>query len=166
MKGCCIAPKGLGCKITYLPPCYSASTHDTTGFTPARLVFRIELHLPCDLFGTTPNKERPTIDHAGNLAHHPHNIHSYAHQHQKLASDQMKTHYDGLTSYTGYHEGEKVCLCCPTQTKGKSPKHQSSWVGLYKVVVCRIQQNPRLRLMVVRLDQLALYHGPAWDKWP
>jgi transposase InsO family protein len=34
---------------------YRASTHDTTGFTPASLVFRRELRLPCDLlFGTPP----------------------------------------------------------------------------------------------------------------
>jgi hypothetical protein len=36
---------------------YRASTHDTTGLTPARLVFGRELRLPCYLiFGATPDK--------------------------------------------------------------------------------------------------------------
>jgi hypothetical protein len=39
---------------------YRASTHDTTGLTPASLVFGRELRLPCDLlFGVSPDKELP-----------------------------------------------------------------------------------------------------------
>jgi hypothetical protein len=66
----------------------------------------------------------------------------------------------------GYHEGNKVWVYRPTRTKGKSPKLQSSWEGLYKVVawindvVYRIQWNPRSRLTVVQLDQLTLYQEP------
>jgi hypothetical protein len=47
---------------------YRASTQDTTGFTPASLVFGRELRLPCDLlFGVPPDKERLTT----NYARHP-----------------------------------------------------------------------------------------------
>jgi hypothetical protein len=47
---------------------YRASTHDTTGFTPASLLFGRELRLPSELlFGTPPDKKRPTIEHAANL---------------------------------------------------------------------------------------------------
>jgi transposase InsO family protein len=36
---------------------YRASTHDTTGLTPAKLIFGRELRLPCDLlFGVTPRQ--------------------------------------------------------------------------------------------------------------
>jgi hypothetical protein len=58
---------------------YRASTHDTLGLTPASLMFGGELQLPCDpLFGTPPDKERPTIDHAADLVDHLRDIHSYA----------------------------------------------------------------------------------------
>jgi hypothetical protein len=93
-------------------------------------------------------------------------------QHLKLASDRMKTHYDRLVNCAGHHEGERVWLYCPTLMKRKSPKFQTSWEGTYKVVswlndvVYRIQQNPRSRLMVVHLDQLAPYQGATWDEWP
>jgi hypothetical protein len=49
---------------------YRASTHDTTGLTPASLVFRRELRLPCDLlFGVPPDKERPTTNYAAELVY-------------------------------------------------------------------------------------------------
>jgi hypothetical protein len=85
-----------------LPPfllAYRASTHDTTGLTPARLVFGRELRLSCDLlFGAPPDKERPTTDHVAELVDHLHDIHDYARRHLKLASDRMKTRYDKLAN--------------------------------------------------------------------
>jgi hypothetical protein len=56
---------------------YRASTYDTMGLTPARLVFRQELRLYCDLlFGVRPDKERPTTDYAADLVDHLHDIHN------------------------------------------------------------------------------------------
>jgi hypothetical protein len=66
---------------------YRASTHDTTGLTPANLMIRREPRLPCYLlFGAAPVKEQPSIDHAADLLDQLHDIHIYTHQHQKLAS--------------------------------------------------------------------------------
>jgi hypothetical protein len=51
--------------------------------------------------------------------------------------------------------------------KGKSPKLQSSWEGLYRLVtwinnvVYRIQRNPRLKMMMVHLNQLGLEEEAA-----
>jgi hypothetical protein len=86
---------------------------------------------------------------------HLHDIHQYARQNLKLASDRMKTRYDKLANSAGYEEGDMVWLYRPIRTKGKSPNLQSSWEGPYKVVnrindvVYRIQKNPRSRMMVV-----------------
>jgi hypothetical protein len=130
--------------------------------TPASLVFGRGTPTPCDLlFGAPPDKEWPTINHMADLVDHLHNIHNYAHQHLKLASDQMKTRYDKLANCAGYHEGDRMWLYHPTWTKGNFPKLQSSWDDTYKVitwindVVYRIQRNPRSRMMVVHLDRLA-----------
>jgi hypothetical protein len=150
---------------------YRASTHDTMELTPADLVFGRELRLPCSLlFGVPPNKERPTTDYAADLVDHLHDVHQYAHEHLKLASDWKKTRYDKLASSAGYQEGDRVWLCHSTRTKGKSPKLQSSWEGPYTVVIWindvmyRIQKNPRSRMVVVHLDQPATYQGAARDK--
>jgi hypothetical protein len=108
---------------------YRASTHDTTGLTPALLVFGRDLRLP-----STCYSERPTTDHAAGYLNHLHDIHVNGRQHLKLASDRMKNRYDELANSAGYHEGDRVWLYRQTSTKGKSPKLQSSWEGPYKVI--------------------------------
>jgi hypothetical protein len=66
---------------------YLASTHETTGVTPANMVFERELRLPCDLmFGAPPDKEMST-DYMTDLVECLHDIHHFAQQHLKVASD-------------------------------------------------------------------------------
>jgi hypothetical protein len=68
-----------------------------------------ELWLPCNLlFGAIPDKEWPKMDHTTNLLDYLHDIYSYACQHLKMATDQMKTYYDKLANCMGYHEGDKA----------------------------------------------------------
>jgi hypothetical protein len=151
---------------------YWASTRDTMGFTPARLMFGREL--PTTLRpaiwgtprqGTSHNRSR------GRFSGPPtHYIHNYARQHLKLASDWKKTRYDKLANSTGYQEGDRVWIYCPTHTKGKSPKRQTSWEGPYKIVtqindvVYRIHKNLRLKMMLVHLGRLAPHQGATRDK--
>lgn len=72
----------------------------------------------------------------------------------------------------GYHDGDRVWLYRPTCTKGKSPKLQYPWKGPCKVitrindVLYKIQRNPRSRMMMVHLDQLAPFQGVGWDDCP
>jgi hypothetical protein len=88
-----------------------ASADDTMGLTPASIVFRRELRLPCDpLSGAPTDKELPTIDHGANLLEHLHDIHNYAHKHLKLASDRMINRYNRMANCAGYPEGDKMCL--------------------------------------------------------
>jgi hypothetical protein len=95
----------------------------TTGFTLASLLFGRGLRLPSDLlFGTPPDMERPAMEHEANLVDHLRDIHNYARQHLRLASNRMKTRYDKLANCAGYHEDDRVWLYRPTRTKGRSPK--------------------------------------------
>jgi hypothetical protein len=97
---------------------YRAYTHDTTGLTPASLVFGRELRLPCDLlFGVPPDKERPTTDFAAELVDQLYDIHNYAQQNLKMASDRMKPLYDKLANSAGFQEDDRVWLYRPTRRK-------------------------------------------------
>jgi hypothetical protein len=99
---------------------YRASTHESTGVTPASVVLGRELWLACDLlFLAPPDNERPTINHAIDLSDHLHDIHYYTRQHLKLASDRIKTRYDR------YQECGKMWLYRTSHMKRKSPKLQS-----------------------------------------
>jgi hypothetical protein len=113
---------------------YRTSIRDTTGLTPARLVFGRELRLPYDLlFGAPPDKERPTTDHAADLVDHLHDIHNYARQHLKLASDRMETRYDKLANTAGYQEGG--------QSEGLSLNPQEREITKTSIIVERPIQN-------------------------
>jgi hypothetical protein len=51
---------------------YRASTHETTGTKPTSMVFRRELHLPCDLlFGAPHNKEQSMINYVVSAVLYP-----------------------------------------------------------------------------------------------
>jgi hypothetical protein len=80
-------PEGLEHEVAHLLLAYRASTHDTMGMTTANLVFRRELHLPCDLMKTPHHKEHSTIDHAADLIYQLHDIHNYPHEHFELTSE-------------------------------------------------------------------------------
>jgi hypothetical protein len=69
---------------------YRASTHETTGVTPANMVFGRELRLPCDLmFGAPPDKEQSVTGYTADLVERIHDIHHFASQHLKVASNRM-----------------------------------------------------------------------------
>jgi len=94
---------------------YRASTHETTGVTPATMVFGRELRLPCDLmFGAPPDKEQSTMDYTAATVERLHNIHHFARQHLKMASDRMKARYDQLANLAGFQVGDRVWLYRPT----------------------------------------------------
>jgi hypothetical protein len=65
------------------------------------------------LIWAPPDKERPTTDHAADLVDHQRDIHIYACQHVKLASDRMKTRYDKLANFAGYQEGDRSVAVLP-----------------------------------------------------
>jgi hypothetical protein len=100
------------------------------------------------------------------------NIHCYTHKLLKLASACMKTCYNQLANCAGYQKVDQVWLYHSTHTKGKSPKLQPTWEDPCKVVtqirdvVYRILQHPRMRMMVVYLDQLVIYKGTSQGEQP
>jgi hypothetical protein len=100
-------------RLLIFPLAYRALTHETTGITPAKMVFGRRLRLPCDLlFGAPLDKEESTTDSAANLS---------VRQHLKVASDRMKTRYDRLANSAGFQEGDRVWLYHQTRKTEKSP---------------------------------------------
>jgi hypothetical protein len=82
----------------------------------------------------------------------------------------MRARYDQLANSAGFQEGYKLWLYHPTRKRGKSPKLQASWEGLYIIitrindVIYCIQRHPRAKMMVVHLDRLAPYLGAPRDE--
>ena len=151
----------------YLPTflmAYRSAVHDTTGLTPAMVLFGRELRLPCDLAFGTPNNEEVTVtDYVDELKVKLLDVHELARERLRVASTRMKTRYDLKANSAGFQHGDKVWLWNPQRKKGKSPKLMQSWEGPYIVlkrindVVYRIQRSPKCKMKVVHLDRLKMY---------
>jgi hypothetical protein len=86
-------------------------------------VFGRKIRLTCELlFGTPQDKEESTTDYAANQFQWLYDIHHFARQNLKMASDRMKAHYDQLANSAGFQEGERVWLYQPNRRRGKSIK--------------------------------------------
>jgi hypothetical protein len=112
-----------------LPPfllAYRASTNETTGVTPANMVFGRKLRLPCDLmFRAPPDKEQSLTDYTADLVERLRDTHHFAPQHLKVASDRRKARFKQLANSAGFQEGDRVWQYRPIRKRGKSPKLQT-----------------------------------------
>jgi len=90
-------------------------------------------------------------DYTAALVERINDIHNFARQQLKVASDGMKARYDQLANSTGFQVGDRVWLYGPTRRRGKSPNLQTYWEGPYLIitriteVVYRIQRHTRAK---------------------
>ena len=144
---------------------YRSAVHETTGFTPAQVMFGRELRLPPDvMFGRPPDQPCAPEGFVHDLEKRLSAVHDLVRTHIRVEGDRMKTRYDLRANSAGFQEGDLVWLYNPARTKGRSPKLQRHWEGPYTVVkrindvVYRIQRGPRQKMKVVHLHRLAPYH--------
>ena len=114
--------------IPYLMLAYRSAIHESTGCTPAKVIFGRDLRLP-DLLLGRPEEEvlSLAVDYTGDLCEILKQVHHYARYHLKVASDRMKERYDLLQSGTLLSAGDPVWFHKPQRKKGLSPKLQRPW---------------------------------------
>ncbi|XP_049308039.1 uncharacterized protein LOC125777350 [Bactrocera dorsalis] len=143
---------------------YRSAKHETTGYTPAKIIFGSDLRLPADLkIRTNPTAVRNDGDYCSALKEEMNELHLMVRQHTHLMSNKMKDRFDQAANSKGFEEGDLVLLYNPLRKKGLSPKLQTAWEGPYMVmkrlndVVYRIQRNgkARCKMKVVHLERLA-----------
>ncbi|VEN45006.1 unnamed protein product [Callosobruchus maculatus] len=145
---------------------YRSAVHETTGETPASIVFGRELRLPCDLmFGCNPGDDVAGEDYVANLRRRMDEAHEKVRHNIRTAGDRMKMTYDVGSSETAYQPGDLVWLYNPQKRRGLSPKLQSSWEGPYEVVkkindvIYRIKKANGGKPRVVHFNRLAPFAG-------
>ncbi|UYV64719.1 K02A2.6-like [Cordylochernes scorpioides] len=145
---------------------YRAAIHETTGQTPAKVMFGRELRLPCDLeFGTPGGPPVEVTSYVGELRGVLSETHKLVREKIQLASHRMKTHYDLKANHEGFKESDLVWMFNPKRKRGLSPKLTPMWEGPYKVVkrindlVYRIQRSSKAKPRVVHLSRLAPFQG-------
>ncbi|KAI4871800.1 hypothetical protein NFI96_004239 [Prochilodus magdalenae] len=150
--------------------CRSA-VQETTGFTPALLMFGRELRTPVTLaFGAPPGGSEEFSDtpaYVAGLLSALNSVHGLTRSNQSAAGQKQKRAYDMRCFGDPLVERSRVWLYNPQRKKGLCPKLQSAWVGPCVVlsrlgeVVYRIRWGRRT--MIVHRDRLAPYRPRASD---
>ena len=150
-----------------IPPfllAYRSAVHESTGKTPAQVVFGRELRLPVDLLTGQPEKNEILEEYVSKLAERLQLAHEEARAKLQFESDRMKTRYDTRVNQSGFEENDKVWFYNPRRVKGRSPKLQKSWEGPYKIITrlnditYRIQKTPKAKMKIVHVERLAKFH--------
>ena len=147
---------------------YRSSIHESTGQTPAAIMFGREVALPTDLLlGSFPDQKHRSSDlpYLHEVKEKLKEIHEIARENLEKSFDRQKRLYDHHANAHSYNVGDSVFLFDPTKKKGISPKLQSRWVGPYLVVgklsdlLYKIQLRPQSKIKIVHHDRLKLEHG-------
>ncbi|UYV66979.1 K02A2.6-like, partial [Cordylochernes scorpioides] len=146
---------------------YRSSVHETTGYSPAKMLFGRELKLPCDLIFGCPNSiGEGSNEFVDRLHSRLEKVHRWAREKLEIASEAMKVRYDTHACGNDLQEGGLVWLYNPKRKKGLSPKLQKSWEGPFRIVkklndvVFRIQRSSHSKPKVVNFNRLAPFKEP------
>jgi hypothetical protein len=149
---------------------YRASVHESTRYSPNRLMFGREVRLPVDL--VYPKPPNPTeggdLDtYVSKLQDNLLNAFDLVRSNLKNAAEIRKDQYDcKVKTRDSFKSGDKVWYFYPRRRKGKSPKWQNWYVGPYDVIRVIdshnlvIQKNARAKPLVVHRDKLKMCHLP------
>ena len=159
--------------IPLLMLAYRSSVHETTGVSPAMMMFGRELTLPVDMtLGRPVRDERLcATEHAYQLEQKLLDVHDFARKHLNISSESMKRRYDVKTYKIPYKVGDAVWYYFPKRKVGFNPKLQRPWKGPMIVVeqlndvLFRIQSGPKNKPMVVHHDKLKPYLGEDKPEW-
>ena len=162
--------------VPYLMMAYRTATHQSTGFSPAVVMFGREPRLPVDIIFGRP-KDSPQMnetydDYVAKLEDCLAEVHDFTRAKLRISSDRMKRRYDVDSTADTYHVGDAVRYCLPQRRKGITPKFQSNWDGPYLVrrkindLIFEIQRSPRAKPRIVHKDRLCKFNRepPEWFK--
>lgn len=125
--------------LPYVMMAYRSDEHETTGYTPNRLMLGREVSTPLDLIHFVhelPNqvKQIPQNQWAWELQDQLESAHQIV---QKYVSGQImrqKKNHDKNVKLCQCKQGQKIYVHFPLRTPGRSPKFTSQWRGHYQVL--------------------------------
>jgi len=156
---------------------YRSTIHESTGYTPNRMMLGRELPMPSHLLVETPEQgeDTPTdskLPFTTELEAKLHEAHEAARENLKKSHVHQKRQYDRKSTLKAWEVGKAVWLFNPTKQVGKSPKLMIFWeeepyVITERVndVVMKIQKNKKAKPRVVHVDRLKLVEGPIDTSW-
>ena len=159
--------------LPYLTMAYRASVHESTKYSPNRLMLGREINLPIDIvYGKPPNEEvSEEMNYAMKLRNLLEVSHQHARNHLQQSSLRQRKCYDRFSYGSPYHRGDVVWMINPKKKKSRSLKLSLLWDGPYVVieklcdVIYKIQKNRRTRPKVVHYDRLKPCLSKKFINW-
>ena len=161
--------------LPYVLCAYRSSRHESTGFSPNYLVLGRELRAPIDVVCGQPETERVQFESASDFVRDRQVLMDEAfrlvRQNLKASLDRNKKYYDLKVKPNKYEIGDFVYYFYPRKYEKKSQKWQKMYIGPMLVIKVLgptnylIQKSPRSVPLVVHVDKLKSYSGPALKAW-
>ena len=165
-------PKTWDERLPMLTMAYRATPHESTGYSPNRVMFGREVTLPIDLMlGSPPDEEREeTTQYAAELRNRLEEVFAHVRDGLQVAAERQKRQYDVKASGTAYEVGDVVWRMNKMRRKGISPKLQARWLGPCVVtekvnaVTYKVQIS-RDGMKILHFDLLKPYHCREMPDW-
>ena len=164
---------------------YRASRHEATGFTPNKLFFGRDVHMPIDLVMGLPAEEvgsdQTTDDYIRCMQAQMADTFAIAREHLGTAAERRKATYDMHVKEHDFKEEDWVWYWYLRRNSSRSLKWQKSYMGPYLVILkiepvnFVLQRSPKSKPFVVHVNKnkkcfgelpvswLKPEHGPARD---
>jgi transposase InsO family protein len=154
---------------------YRATPHDTTGYSPNKVIFGRENRMPLDLMFPPPPGdpvEQLPDDYVRALEERLRAAYEAVRQNTGAAAARRKDSYDvGIGKKVDLQQGDYVWYFYPRRRVGLSPKWQSWYTGPYRIIslidshCVKIQKTRRSKPLIVHRDKLKLYYGDTPAGW-
>ena len=146
---------------------YRSSVHESTGFTPNRLVLGHEVLLPLDLMYPPPESHLPTNinEYVMTQQQKFHRAFELVRRNTTAQQRRRNALYNRKVHGPTYKEADFVLLHYDVTVPGQSPKLSSPWRGPYRILKCindvnyKIEELSTGKQQIVHYDRLKRYHG-------
>jgi len=160
--------------LPHLMCAYNSTRHDTTGFSPNRLMFNREIRMPIDLVLSDREDLKQWLSYDDFVSEQQvviQRTYQIVRENIKKCAERRKDRYSLDVRPNEYHVSDWVWRFYPRRFVGRSPKWQKMWEGPHLVVVVIsesnfiIQKSQRSPRIIAHIDHLKAYNGPPLKSW-
>ena len=152
---------------------YRASVHESTGYSPNRLMFGRENTMPVDIImgSVNPSSCDTYEEYVSDILQRLRDSYYQARQHLQKSAERRKKYYDIRVKEKKFSSGEWVWYLYPRRYSGRSAKWQNPYIGPFLItreippLNYVIQRSKRSTPLVVHVDKLKKYFGDAPQAW-
>lgn len=171
MLSAVVAPdqRDWDCWLPYMNMAYNSALHETTGFSPAEIMFGRQMRTPLACIWSSPldgtEGEVQYPEFIERLTEKLSKISDVARKHLHSSSERHKEFADRRASTQTFDQNDLIWVYHPAVGKGRTSKLHRPWKGPFRVVkrindvLYRVQFGPRQKPKIVHFNRIRKYEG-------